>query len=105
MVGWNTVWNVLSRSLSSVGSTSRSTCSSIGFPIMDCIFTILEEAVIRNSWITLALAWPGIAGTVGFNRDIRPIFSDKCYTCHGPDKANRKSKLRFDTEAGAMADL
>ena len=42
---------------------------------------------------------------VEFNRDIRPIFSDKCYTCHGPDKANRKSKLRFDTEAGATQDL
>jgi hypothetical protein len=61
--------------------------------------------VIRNSWIALALVWPGLAGTVEFNRDIRPIFSDKCYTCHGPDKGNRKTKLRFDTEAGAMADL
>jgi hypothetical protein len=60
---------------------------------------------MTKSWITFALAWPGLAGTVEFNRDIRPIFSDKCYTCHGPDKANRKSKLRFDTEAGAMADL
>src|SRR6266849_1742293 len=45
------------------------------------------------------------AQEVEFNRDIRPIFSDKCYTCHGPDKANRKSKLRFDTEAGAKQDL
>ena len=42
---------------------------------------------------------------VEFNRDIRPIFSDKCYTCHGPDAANRKSKLRFDTEDGAKIDL
>src|SRR5579864_9352836 len=58
-----------------------------------------------RSWIALALAWPGLAGTVEFNRDIRPIFSDKCYTCHGPDKGNRKTKLRFDTEAGAKADL
>ncbi len=45
------------------------------------------------------------AQEVEFNRDIRPIFSDKCYTCHGPDRANRKSKLRFDTEAGAKQDL
>src|ERR1051326_530293 len=42
---------------------------------------------------------------VEFNRDIRPIFSDRCYTCHGPDTAQRKSKLRLDTEAGAKADL
>src|SRR5690348_18393805 len=56
-------------------------------------------------WIAFALAWPVAAATVEFNRDIRPILSDKCYTCHGPDKANRKSKLRFDTEAGAKQDL
>ena len=51
-------------------------------------------------WIALALVWPGIAGAaVEFNRDIRPILSDKCYTCHGPDKGNRKTQLRFDIEA------
>ena len=43
--------------------------------------------------------------TVEFNRDIRPIFSDKCYTCHGPDESKRKSKLRLDAEAGAKSDL
>ena len=42
---------------------------------------------------------------VGFNRDIRPILSDKCYTCHGPDAANRKTKLRFDIESGAKIEL
>ena len=42
---------------------------------------------------------------VEFNRDIRPIFSDKCYTCHGPDAGNRKTKLRFDVEGGAKIDL
>jgi len=42
---------------------------------------------------------------IEFNRDIRPILSDKCYTCHGPDSAKRLSKLRFDTEEGAKQDL
>ena len=45
------------------------------------------------------------ADIVGFNRDIRPILSDKCFTCHGPDAANRKTKLRFDIESGAMIEL
>ena len=45
------------------------------------------------------------AQTVEFNRDIRPVLSDKCYTCHGPDQARRRTKLRFDIEAEAKQDL
>jgi hypothetical protein len=37
------------------------------------------------------------AGRIDFSRDIRPILSDKCFVCHGPDAPNNKSKLRFDT--------
>jgi hypothetical protein len=54
------------------------------------------------------LAWSAsglLAADVEFNRDIRPILSDKCYACHGPDKAQRKTKLRFDNESGATQDL
>ena len=39
---------------------------------------------------------------IEFNRDVRPILSDACFHCHGPDKAKRKAKLGLDTEDGVM---
>ncbi|MEO0338095.1 MAG: PSD1 and planctomycete cytochrome C domain-containing protein [Bacteroidota bacterium] len=45
------------------------------------------------------------AGKVDFNQHIRPILSDKCFACHGPDANKRESGLRFDTKEGAFAAL
>jgi len=43
--------------------------------------------------------------TVDFNREIRPILSDHCYACHGPDEGKRKAGLRLDQQTAALAEL
>ena len=42
---------------------------------------------------------------VDFNFDVKPILSDKCYTCHGPDDKARKANLRLDIESGFYKSL
>lgn len=41
--------------------------------------------------------------TLTYNRDIRPILSDKCFYCHGPDKNHRDGKFRLDVRDSAIA--
>ena len=50
----------------------------------------------------LAAASSSATDKVDFNRDIRPILSENCYKCHGPDDGARKANLRFDQKTEAL---
>lgn len=45
---------------------------------------------------------PAMAGPIDFAREIRPILSENCFTCHGPDSNKRKGELRLDLKESAF---
>jgi Protein of unknown function (DUF1553)/Protein of unknown function (DUF1549)/Planctomycete cytochrome C len=58
-------------------------------------------------WLAVAalalMASSVAADPIRYSRDIRPIFAEHCFACHGPDQAARKAKLRFDVRDVAVA--
>ena len=67
-----------------------------------------SNSVVHNTiWLILAAAISSSQAddSIDFNRDIRPILSDKCFMCHGPDEDKLEAGLRLDLEKVAKSEL
>ena len=65
---------------------------------------LLTAAAAIGGYVAQASPLSGAAETtrIGYNHDVRPILSDNCFACHGPDKSKRKAKLRLDDAQTAL---
>src|SRR5215471_18092527 len=70
--------------------------------VLALLCAILLQAAPRQTPAAFPAGEP-LPATIEFNRDIRPILSDKCFQCHGP--ATQQATLRFDLEDGAKHAL
>ncbi len=59
----------------------------------------------KSNSVKLAKSSNKIPDIVDFNFHVKPILSDRCFKCHGPDENVREAGLRFDTEEGLFAAL
>jgi hypothetical protein len=69
------------------------------------LVVVLSSALLGAAPLFAAApaAKPSAKAKVEYNRDVRPILSDTCFLCHGPDKNTRKAKLRLDLRDEAIA--
>ena len=73
---------------------------SLYFPLgLMCLVFILLKCADRSESLA------GVPDKIDFNYHVRPILSQNCFVCHGPDSSSREANLRLDTYKGATALL
>jgi len=73
-------------------------------PVRFPLFLALLASVFGVSLSFNLQAADGAERTVDFAREVRPILSENCFSCHGPDGGSRQRGLRFDVQEGPFGD-
>jgi hypothetical protein len=80
-------------------------CLNTMFPEKGIRFLGLVEICLAAGWLAAGLSLPIQTQEIDFIRQVKPILSDRCYICHGPDQETREADLRLDLLDDAQALL
>ncbi len=80
------------------------TISLVAFFVIAALF-ILPYSCKTDQVVATPLSTKAVPDVIDFNFHVKPILSDRCFKCHGPDPKTREGGLRLDTKEGAFAAL